>query len=133
MIFVEPADLLCQEVISDEFNHFQFQVLRLTRIKKWTNNIRVLLAFLPPAAELNTNLFTQVTREDLIHFHLWVGQPEHSHVRLGMFHSVVGYYMGCFFWRWTRDGFDPLLCVMVLSLSSVEVQGTLLPLEGTGL
>jgi hypothetical protein len=39
----------------------------------------------------------------------------------------------CFFWLWTRDGFDLLLGVVVLSLSPAEVQGTLLPLEGTGL
>jgi hypothetical protein len=59
---------------------------------------------LPPAAELDTNLFMQVTRNNLIHFHFWVGQPEYSHVRLGMLHSVIGYYLALLFlafdWRW---------------------------------
>ncbi len=66
-------------------------------MKEWTNNIRVPLAFLPPAAALDTNLFMQVTREDLVHFHFWVGQPKHSHIRLGTFHSVVGYYPALLF------------------------------------
>ena len=68
------------------------------------NNVWVPLAFLPPAAELDTNLFMQVTRNNLIHFHFWVGQPEYSHVRLGMLHSVIGYYLALLFlafdWRW---------------------------------
>ncbi len=45
-----------------------------------------------------------------------------------LLHSVA------FFWCWTRYGFDLLLGVVgVLCLSPAEVQGTLLPLEGTGL
>jgi hypothetical protein len=51
----------------------------------------------PSCAELNTNPFTQVTREDLVQFHFWVAQPEHSHIRLGTFHSVVGYYPALLF------------------------------------
>jgi hypothetical protein len=102
-------------------------------MKEWTNIVRVPLAFSPPAAESDTNLFMQVTREDLVHFHFWVGQPEHSHVRLGMLHSVVGYYPALLFLHWTRDGFDPLSGVVVLHISPVEVRGTLSPLEGTGL
>jgi hypothetical protein len=66
-------------------------------MKEWTNNIRVPLAFLPPTAELDTNLFRQVAREDLMHFHFWVGQPEHSHVRLGTLHSFMGYYPALLF------------------------------------
>ncbi len=67
------------------------------RMKEWTNDVWVPLAFLSPVAELDTNLFTQVMREDLVHFHFWVGQPEHSHIRLGTFHSVVGYYPALLF------------------------------------
>ena len=62
------------------------------RVKEWANNVRVPLAFPPPTAELDTNPFVQVTREDLAHFHFQVAQPELSHIRLGTFHSVVGYY-----------------------------------------
>jgi hypothetical protein len=73
-------------------------------MKEQTNVIWVPLAFSPPAAELNTELFTQVTTEDLVHFHFWVGQPEHSHLQLGMFHSIVGYFLALLFlaldWRW---------------------------------
>ncbi len=76
-------------------------------MKEWTNNIQVPLAFLPPAAELDTNLFTQIMRKDLIHFHVWAGQPECSHIRLGTLHSVVGYYPALLFlaldWRWLRS------------------------------
>ncbi len=39
----------------------------------------------------------------------------------------------CFFWHWTRDGFDLPSGVVVLCLSPAEVQGTLSPLAGTGL
>jgi hypothetical protein len=36
----------------------------------------------------------------------------------------------CFFWRWTGDGSDLLLGVMVLRLSSAEVQGAYFFHEG---
>ena len=66
-------------------------------MKEWTNNVRVSLAFSTPSAELDTNLFMQVTREDLVHFYFQVGQPEHSHIRLCTLHSVVGYYPALLF------------------------------------
>jgi hypothetical protein len=73
-------------------------------MKEWTKNIWARLSFSPPAAELDTNLFTQNTREDIVHFHFWVGQPEHSHVQLGTFHSVLDSYPALLFlaldWRW---------------------------------
>ncbi len=63
------------------------------RVKEWTINVRDPLAFSPTAAELETNLFMQITREDLVHFHFWVAQPEHPHIRLGPFHSVISHYL----------------------------------------
>jgi hypothetical protein len=73
-------------------------------MKEWTKDVQVPLAFWPPAADLDTNCFTQVMREDLVHFHFWVCKPEHSHVRLGTLHSVISYYPALLFlvldWRW---------------------------------
>ncbi len=77
--------------------------------------------------------FAQVTREDLIYYNFWVGQPEHSHVWLGTLQVLLVTTRQWFFLRCTRDGFDWFSGVVVLCLSPAEVQGTLMPLVGTGL
>ncbi len=102
-------------------------------MKEWTNNVWVPLAFLPPAAELDTNLFTQVTRKDLVNFHFWIGPPEHPLIRLGTFHSVIGYYPELLFPALDRRWLRPTLWCCGVTLNPSEVQGTLLSLEVTGL
>jgi hypothetical protein len=102
-------------------------------MKKWTNNVGVPLAFSPPAAELDTNLFSQVTREDLVHLHFGLLSQNIPISDWARFTVSLVTTQHCFFWRWTGDGFDPLSGVLVLCLSPAEVQGALLPLEVTGL
>jgi hypothetical protein len=105
----------------------------MNKDKRMDKHVWVSLAFLPPAAELDTNLSTQVTREDLVHFIFKLVSQNIPISNWAHFTVLLVTTWHCFIWHWTGDGFDPLLGVVVLRLSPAEVQATLLLLEGTGL
>ncbi len=73
---------------------------------------------------MNSDPIGQVPREDLAVPYFWVVQPEHAHVQLSTFHSIIGYCPALFFlaldWGWLHSTFGCRGVTLVSSRSAVS-------------